>query len=246
MTIRLLLHEPAAKPVRHTRRIVEYLFLLVGLLAVDCYIWVNVEGVVTEAYGNWSLDRQIEGRQHSFGEYLGERLGIKEAPVASAPAAQPKAQVPVIVHHLPTFALIGRVEVPRLGLSAIVREGVDSSTLRKAVGHMPSTPLPGQLGNSALAAHRDTLFRKLRDIRKADHITVQTVDGTYDYVVESLAIVEPSDVGVLKSAQGDKLLTLITCYPFNYIGSAPHRFIVRARAVDVSAGTERRPLPTKS
>jgi sortase A len=58
--------------------------------------------------------------------------------------------------------------------------------------------------------------------------------------------VEPSDVGVLKSAQGDKLLTLITCYPFNYIGSAPHRFVVRARAVDVSAGTERHPLPTKS
>jgi sortase A len=251
MTVRLLLHEPPAKPVRHTRRVVEFLFLLMGLLALDCYIWVNVEGVVTEAYGNWSLDRQIEGRQPSFGDYLAERLGIKEALPALAPGAgvqgaQPKAKVPAVAHRLPTFALIGRVEVPRLGLSAIVREGVDSSTLRKAVGHMPSTPLPGQFGNSALAAHRDTLFRKLRDIRKADHITVQTLDGTYDYVVESLAIVEPSDVGVLKSAQGDKLLTLITCYPFNYIGSAPHRFIVRARAVDVSAGTQRSPLPTKS
>jgi sortase A len=251
MTVRLLLHEPPVKPVRRTRRWIEYLFLLLGLLAVDCYIWVNVEGVVSEAYGNWSLDQQIAGRQPGWGEYLAERLGLREAPPAPVSRTQaengsPKANPPQVAHRLPTFALIGRVEVPRLGLSAIVREGVDSSTLRKAVGHMPSTPLPGQPGNSALAAHRDTLFRRLRDIRKNDRITVETVDGNYDYVVESLKIVDPSDVGVLKAIQGDKLLTLITCYPFNYIGSAPHRFIVRARAVDVSARTQRRPLQAKS
>lgn len=253
MTVRLLLHQPPpAKPAVHPRRrMVEYLFLLIGLLAVDCFIWVNVEGVVTEAYGNWSLDQQIQGRQPGLAAYLAERLGLREplpptAPPTKAEPATPRANAPRVSHHLPEFALIGRVEVPRLGISAIVREGVDSSTLRKAVGHMPSTPLPGELGNSALAAHRDTLFRKLKDIRKSDRITVQTVDGTYEYAVESLKIVDPSDVGVLKSAQGDKLLTLITCYPFNYIGSAPHRFIVRARAVDVSARSQRHPVQAKS
>lgn len=250
MTVRLLLHDPPPKPVRRTRRLIEYLFLFLGLIAVDFYIWVNVEGVVNEAYGNWSLDRQIEGHRPSFAEFLAERLGISQPPPPEVRQAKPEAGAgapnqPRIAQRLPTFALIGRVEVPRLGLSAIVREGVDSSTLRKAVGHMPSTPLPGQLGNSALAAHRDTLFRKLRDIRKDDRITVQTVDGNYDYVVESLKIVDPSDVGVLKATQGDRLLTLITCYPFNYIGSAPHRFIVRARAVDVSARTQH-PVPAKS
>jgi sortase A len=247
MTVKLLLHDPPAKPVRRSWRVLEYLFLFVGLIAVDSYIWVNVEGSVDQAYGNWSLDREIAGRQPSFSEFIEERVGLAQptdvAPIKPEPV---KPGPPPVRHRLATFALIGRVEVPRLGLSAIVREGVDSSTLRKAVGHMPSTPLPGQPGNSALAAHRDTLFRRLRDIRKDDRITVQTVDGTYDYVVESLKIVDPEDVGVLKASPGDQLLTLITCYPFNYIGSAPHRFIVRARAVDVSARTQRRPIQTKS
>jgi sortase A len=252
MTVRLLLHEPSATPSpRRSWRVLEYLFLFVGLIAIDCYIWVNVEGSMDQSYGNWSLDRQIAGRKPSFKEFLEERLGLSNPPSAEAPTAKaestPKSAIPrQAPRRLPTFALIGRVEVPRLGLSAIVREGVDSSTLRRAVGHMPSTPLPGQPGNSALAAHRDTLFRKLRDIRKDDRITVQTVDGSYDYVVESLKIVNPEDIGVLKASPGDRLLTLITCYPFNYIGSAPHRFIVRARAVDVSARAARHPIPTKS
>jgi sortase A len=248
MTVKLLLHDPPVQPpVRRTWRILEYLFLFVGLIGVDCYIWVNVEGSMDQAYGNWSLDQQMAGRKASFAEYLAERLGLVQPD--QTPAAKVESTKPVpgrVGRRLPVFALIGRVEVPRLGLSAIVREGVDASTLRRAVGHMPSTPLPGQPGNSALAAHRDTLFRKLRDIRKDDRITVQTVDGTYDYTVESLKIVNPEDVGVLKSAPGDQLLTLITCYPFNYIGSAPHRFIVRARAVDVSARAPRHPIPTKS
>lgn len=223
MIIHLLLHEPPVKRVRRTSRVIEYLLLFAGLIAIDCCIWVNVEAVFEQAYGNWSLDRQIAGRPLTSHEHE-----------------------PPAVRRLPTYALIGRVEVPRLGLSAIVREGVDSSTLRTAVGHMPSTPLPGQPGNSALAAHRDTLFRELRNIRKDDRITIETVDGTYNYVVESLKIVNPSDVGVLKASSGDRLLTLITCYPFNYIGAAPNRFIVRARAVDVSARTQRHPIPTKS
>jgi sortase A len=105
---------------------------------------------------------------------------------------------------------------------------------------MPSTPLPGQLGNAALAGHRDTLFRQLQNIRRDDHITIQTVNGTFEYVVESLKIVQPDDLAVLKANKGDRLLTLITCYPFHYIGSAPQRFIVRARQVVITA---RAPAP---
>lgn len=130
--------------------------------------------------------------------------------------------------------LIGRIVAPRLNISAIVREGTDTKTLRRAVGHVKGTALPGEIGNVALAAHRDTFFRGLRDVKKGDRIEVQTVGGKYIYEVDSLKIVTPKQVEVL-AASAEPVLTLVTCYPFNYVGSAPKRFIVRA--VQVSKPT---------
>jgi sortase A len=124
-------------------------------------------------------------------------------------------------------AVIGRVEVPRLRLSAMAREGVDTGTLGRAVGHVPGTALPGERGNAALAGHRDTFFRKLKDVRKGDAIVVTTERGRYRYVVRDTHVVDPADVWVLDPTDGPTL-TLVTCYPFNYLGSAPRRFIVRA------------------
>ena len=128
---------------------------------------------------------------------------------------------------------IGRIVIARLNVRAVVKEGVDSKTLRRAVGHVPGTALPGEDGNVALAAHRDTFFRGLRDVRKDDRITVQTADREYEYVVDSTKIVTPKDVHVLKPT-GSPVLTLVTCYPFNYVGHAPKRFIVRARQIAVT------------
>jgi sortase A len=130
-------------------------------------------------------------------------------------------------------SVLGRVEISRLNLSAIVREGVDDATLSRAVGHLPSTALPGETGNFAIAAHRDTLFRALKDIQKDDQVSFESESGTYTYKVVSTKIVKPSDVSVL-GPQGDaKLLTMITCYPFYYVGSAPNRFVVQAKEIDV-------------
>jgi sortase A len=123
--------------------------------------------------------------------------------------------------------LIGRVEIPRLGLSAIVIEGDDARTLRRAVGHIPSTPMPGQQGNVALTGHRDTFFRPLRNIRENDIIEVTTLAGEFRYRVVSTRIVTPEDVAVLNPGTGE-ILTLVTCYPFYFVGAAPDRFIVRA------------------
>jgi sortase A len=128
---------------------------------------------------------------------------------------------------LPTGSLIGRIDIPRLGVSAIVREGDDTSTLRRSVGHIPETALPGEPGNSALAGHRDTFFRELRNVRVGDRVTVTTPDTVIDYIIRSTRVVEPDDVSVLNPTPG-KTLTLVTCYPFSYIGAAPRRFIVRA------------------
>jgi len=124
--------------------------------------------------------------------------------------------------------VIGEIQVRRLHLKAIVVQGSSHTILRRAVGHIPETALPGEPGNVALAGHRDTFFRPLRNIRLGDAITFRTPDGAFQYVVESTAVVPASEVGVLASSDS-RTLTLITCFPFDYIGSAPNRFVVRAR-----------------
>lgn len=133
---------------------------------------------------------------------------------------------------LPVGALVGRVDIPRLGVSAIVREGDDTATLQHAVGHIPDTAFPGEPGNAGLAGHRDTFFRALRNVRAGDRISVTTPHAVINYNVRRTTIVDPDDVSVLNPTDG-QTLTLVTCYPFNYIGSAPRRFIVQAeRAQD--------------
>ena len=125
---------------------------------------------------------------------------------------------------------LGRIEIGAVGLTVMVLEGTDEGTLRRAVGHIRGTPLPGQRGNVALAGHRDTFFRGLRKIRVNDEITLTTLSGSYRYRVDSTKVVKPEETEVLED-DGDDILTLVTCYPFNFVGSAPRRFIVRAHRV---------------
>jgi sortase A len=126
--------------------------------------------------------------------------------------------------------VVGEIQVPRLQLKAIVVQGDSHTILRRAVGHIPETALPGAPGNVVLAGHRDTFFRPLRNIRVGDAITLQTSDGAFQYLVESTEVVPASAVEVLKATNG-RTLTLITCYPFDYIGPAPNRYVVRAREI---------------
>ena len=160
-----------------------------------------------------------------------ELPGSREAPPAAAPSAETRARKAEPSRRADTRGLIGRIDIPRLGVSAIVRKGVDDRTLRRAVGHVPETALPGEAGNVALAGHRDTFFGPLRRVREGDRIRLRTPDGDFNYVVRESRIVEPTDLSVLAPTSG-ATLTLITCYPFNYVGPAPQRFIVRAEAAD--------------
>jgi len=137
--------------------------------------------------------------------------------------------------------VIGEIQVRRLHLKAIVVQGSSHTILRRAVGHIPETALPGEPGNVALAGHRDTFFRPLRNIRLGDAITFKTADGDFQYVVESTAVVGASEVGVLASSDG-RTLTLITCFPFDYIGAAPSRFVVHAREL-LSPSPEPQAIP---
>ena len=128
-------------------------------------------------------------------------------------------------------SVVGLLDVPRLALSVVAVEGDDDHTLRIAAGHLPDTPLPWQEGNASFAGHRDTFFRALRDLRIGDDIEMATVRGTFKYRVIRTIIVNPGDVSVLQPHDGTAL-TLITCYPFSYLGDAPQRFVVQAERVD--------------
>ena len=125
-------------------------------------------------------------------------------------------------------SVVGRLEIPSIGVATMVLEGADSRTLRRAVGHIPGTAFPWQPGNVGIAGHRDTFFRPLRKIRRGDDITLKTLEGSYRYRVAFTRVVDPTDTWVLSSSHGPTL-TLVTCYPFYFVGSAPKRFVVCAK-----------------
>ncbi len=129
------------------------------------------------------------------------------------------------------MVLLGRVDIPRLELSAMVAEGATSHVLRLAVGHVPGTALPWESGNVALVAHRDTFFRRLGELRPGDIVRMTVPGAEYKYRVTFTDIVTPDQTWVVQPSSGETL-TLITCYPFHFVGSAPRRFVARARRLD--------------
>jgi sortase A len=203
---------------------------------------LGLVAVMAIAYSTWGfvdarLYQAIEERR--FEELFERRLAELRAPRAAAPAGSPAnhpvtslapqaAQTPPAI--LRNAAILGRIEIPRLGLAAMVAEGTDSPTLRRAVGHIPGTALPGYRGNMALAGHRDAFFRGLGQVRPGDQIRLRTESGVYVYEIGSSRIVGPEQTDIL-APSSVPMLTLITCYPFGWIGPAPQRFIVTARLV---------------
>jgi sortase A len=128
-------------------------------------------------------------------------------------------------------APVAIMRIPKIRLEAPVLPGTDERTLDRSVGHIEGTAAPGTNGNAGLAAHRDGFFRGLKDIVPGDSIELETLHGRDVYRVERTWIVEPDDVSVLAPTEA-RTLTLVTCYPFYFVGPAPRRFIVRAVLVD--------------
>jgi sortase A len=122
------------------------------------------------------------------------------------------------------------MEIPRLGLSVAVLQGTNSRMLRLGVGHIEGTPLPGEPGNREIAGHRDTFFRELKDVRRNDEIEFQTATGVFRYQVDWVKVAASDDTSVLTPST-EAALTLVTCYPFYFVGPAPNRFVVRATQV---------------
>jgi LPXTG-site transpeptidase (sortase) family protein len=185
---------------------------------------VLLDGRLYQAYQTWKFEQALKKNGQSISNR--ERLDL---PIF--PKVLEKTE-PVGTGNVGIGARegspLGRIEISRIGLGVMIMEGIDRRTLRRAAGHLPGTPLPGQLGNVAIAGHRDTFFKPLRNIRRDDEITLTTLNESYRYRVDSTSVVEPQETHVLDDSD-DAILTLVTCYPFNFVGSAPKRFIVRAR-----------------
>lgn len=197
-------------------RWLERSLFLIAALCLGGYVWSTADARFFQA---------VEERQ------LERRLAEAGQPAASGPGNPARPAPPAQVE--PGESL-GRMEIPRLGLEVIVAAGVDNKTLRRAAGHIPGTPLPGAAGNVGIAGHRDSFFRPLKDVAVGDQVVLTMPYGTFLYEVESTQIVGPRQIEVLDPTP-EPALTLVTCYPFYFVGSAPKRFIVRAREVSFEA-----------
>jgi sortase A len=132
------------------------------------------------------------------------------------------------------------LSIPSVDLEVPVLEGVDELTMNRGAGHIPGTALPGEHGNVGIAGHRDGFFRVLKDVHLGDVVVVERSDATDRYVVEAIDIVDPSDTSDLKFTTASTL-TLVTCYPFHFVGSAPQRYVVRAALVSTTPSTAPHP-----
>lgn len=222
---------------------------MAGVVGVGLWFGAVAAPAVWQDWDNWSFDRQVRGQSSTISAYLTEttwriaevveeRFGFASVrrqtpPTEPSRARRQTPQTERVRRQLKYNALIGRLSIPRLHLMTTVREGTGGDTLALAAGHIRGTALPGGIGNVAVAAHRDTLFRALAKIREKDFIRFETLRGTYAYRVESIDIVPPQDLSVLDAGPYSEL-TLVTCYPFYYLGSAPKRFIVKAREVSAN------------
>jgi sortase A len=236
------------------RRWIERLLLIVGVACLGTYGFAFVDARLFEAEQNRRLDQELQERaaqrKHAppaRPEETPEKKSGKakaagdEAAADASPASETDSfasfgkgtrDPDADLLHYEEGELLGRVRIPRTGVSAILLEGISHRTLRHGVGHIPGTSLPSETtGNVGIAGHRDSFFRGLKDIDKDDVIEVTTLDGTWRYKVEWTRVVRPTDTKVLTGTEGPSL-TLVTCYPFYYVGSAPKRFIVRAHLID--------------
>ena len=208
---------------RNRWRWAERALVAIGILCLVIYAGSWLDAKITEVRETRRLEE-----------------ALAKAPVVKSKASetdsfasldQPEAEEKEPLPLLEDGELVGRISIPRLGVSAIVLEGVGKRELRRGAGHIPATPLPEEeKGNVGIAAHRDSFFRGLKDIQEDDEIELTTLDGTFRYKVQWTKIVQPTDVSVLEPTE-EPALTLVTCYPFYFVGSAPKRFIVRAHRI---------------
>ena len=172
----------------------------------------------------WPMFVTLESQ---YTQWSGERLLSEASRTAEEKIVQTGPRLPAGKRGPRRGVVLGRFEVPRLQLSYVVLEGTDNRTLNKSIAHVEGTADIGEPGNIGIAGHRNTHFRKLEWIRRDDEIKLSSPDAEFCYRVEWVRLFKPGDLEVLDPSHGPAL-TLVTCFPFEYVGAAPLRFVVRA------------------
>lgn len=253
-----------ARSIKRVNRLKKWerLFFITGILALGVYCGARLYSKAYQSYAMYAFNQQLSGRSPSMLDFLGHAIGIKKDQPATLPAktvdgSELLRKMVYAPEVLPdgkgwsagrlrdfkkapnpaTGSIMGRLEIPSLDLSVMLVQGTDDWTLNSAVGHIEGTALPGQSGNMGIAGHRDGFFRPLKDITKNDTITLTTLAGRFTYRVNGIKIVKPKDVEVL-SPTTKPTMTLVTCYPFHYVGDAPKRYVVTADLVKSESPTD--------
>ena len=182
-------------------RFTQRFFVIAGTLALSYVAVTLIYAGIYQKVANNTLDRQMHAEEL-------RTVGLPR-------------------HAVKEGDLLGRIEIPRLKVQVAILEGTSSQTLKLGVGHIGGTALPGEPGNVGIAGHRDTYFRALKDIRPDDEIQIETAMGVARYAVDWIQITAPGDSAILPHKSGSAL-TLVTCYPFYIVGSAPERYVVHA------------------
>ena len=227
MTVRVRI-EPVRKQVF---RILADLLIAGGLAGILYGMWALADGAVYQYMQAREFAKQIGASAPAGMPLKITPAGPSRLDSSPLPPPAPRAASrTVVTFSKPDPRILGKLEIPSIGLSVMVRDGVDEATLRKAVGHLPSSAGPGQPGNFVLLGHRDTFFRPLRDIARGDLVQIETRQGRFTYSVQSITARSP-DALPIEAGDSQSIATLITCYPFSFTGPAPHRFVVQARLV---------------
>ena len=226
-------------------RFCEFTFMTLGVVLLAVYAFFRMHGWFFQTYDSWSFDQVLKDRTKDR-TYEADALQLR-LPEPEGPRSTPNLEMePEVANYrdwAPARALahekslkrqprgiVGRLLIPALDLNVMVLEGTDRWTLNRAVGHIERTALPGRAGNVGISAHRDGYFRNLGRIARGDEISILTPEKTYTYTVESTQIVNPGDIEVLAPSD-QPVLTLVTCFPFYFVGDAPQRFVVKAHLV---------------
>jgi len=203
---------------------VQWLLLIVGCVLIAIYATAHMYKIVMSRA---SLRRFEDIRAGRMTDRAGDSLDATALKVDFSLWSEKRIAAyerSLAQYTDPPLAIL---RIPKVHLEVPVLEGTDDLILDRGVGHITGTDSPGGDGNIGIAGHRDGFFRVLKDVGPGDAIELVTLRETDVFTVDQITLVQPNDVSVLQRRE-TRTLTLVTCYPFYFVGSAPQRYIVQA------------------